>query len=423
MAGNIIITPDVFILSRTEDTNSNAYSGQQGLFKATWDHLKYLETLGITTEIARNHGLSVNGRGPGTGWWDEPTRFGNNGWSCFRWNSSSTRTWEWYMFIQNCDTQGPTSPGTPGYTIPGSGNSRGVLVAAAISISGSTTRNPWGGTTGSLGSDTKGNPVWISGSNNYKLFIFPEANGVSGVLSGARDGLSGDFSFGGNSSHRIVNLISDDDSFIYLRNNGTDEFSFGYMGLYEPFYKKDVNGVEDNTTPNFVCYWNSTATNFNPWESAADVGSLTVNPGANEQGACIMPHETDHQMRGIRTLLIPDSTQDGLHLQVTAGRRGNPTAPLHDATFSLRSPGVFGSIKSFQGPVGRFDPRMLKITKDIPQFSRITNIDPPRIVINPGENGSNLVTSFAIPWHPDAPILENRNRFGDRRRFIITSSG
>lgn len=92
MAGNIIITPDVFILSRTEDTNSNAYSGQQGLFKATWDHLKYLETLGITTEIARNHGLSVNGRGPGTGWWDEPTRFGNNGWSCFRWNSSSTRT-------------------------------------------------------------------------------------------------------------------------------------------------------------------------------------------------------------------------------------------------------------------------------------------------------------------------------------------
>lgn len=92
MAGNIILTPDIFILSRTEDTNSNAYSGQQGLFKATWDHLKHLETLGITTEIARNNGAAVNGRGPGTGWWDEPTRFGLNGWSCFRWNSNSNRS-------------------------------------------------------------------------------------------------------------------------------------------------------------------------------------------------------------------------------------------------------------------------------------------------------------------------------------------
>lgn len=329
------------------------------------------------------------------------------------------------MYIQNCDVAGPGAPGLPGYTIPGLGNSRGMCVASAITISGSQTASPWGGSTGSLGSDTKGNPVWISGSNDYKLFVFPEANGVSGVLSGARDGLTGDFSFGGNSSHRIVHLISDNDSFIYIRNNGNDEYSFGYMGLYEPFNRFNADGIEDTTTPNFVCYWNWNLANANPWETAEDVGSLTVNPGDNEQGACILPHETDSQMRGIRTLSIPDSTVDGVHLQITAGRLHNPSAPLHDATFSLRSPNIFGSVRQYQGPVGRFDPNMLKITKDIPMFSRITNVNPTRITINPGggDNESNLVTMWAIPWHPDAPILENRNRFGERRRFIITSSG
>jgi len=426
MAGNKIIVPDIFVSSRTEDTNSNAYSTFQGAFKACWDHLKYLETLGITTEIARNHGTAVNGRGPGTGWWDEPTRFGNNGWSCFRWNSNTNRSWEWYMFIQNCDTVGPTGPGLPGYSIPGAGSTRGFHVAAAITISGSVTSNPWGGTTGSLGSDAKGSPVWISGSNNHKLFVFPEANGVSGVLgdgrtSTDREGLAVDSDAGGNASHRRISFITDDDSFLYIRNNGQADYSIGYLGLYEAFNRQNAEGVEDTTTPNFVCYWDFSPSD--PWEASKDIGSLTVEPGDNEQGACILPHEQDSQMRGIRLLTIPDSTVDGVHVLKYGQRLTKPTVALHDATFSLRSAGVFEASTLYQGTVGRFDPTMLQVSKGIPNFARITNTSIPKMAINPLQNSSNLATSWIIPWHPDAPYLERRDRFGDRRRYVITSSG
>lgn len=422
MAGNKIIVPDIFVSSRTEDTT---YSNFQGAYKACWDHLKYLETLGITTEIARNHGTAINGRGPGTGWWDEPTRFGNNGWSVFRWNSSSNRSWEWYMLIQNCDTQGPAGPGNPGYTIPGLGNSRGLAVAAAITISGSVTANPWGGTTGSLGSDTKGDPVWVSASLDHKLFIFPEANGVSGVLgdgrtSTSRHGLAGDFDIGGNSAHRRVSFITDDDSFLYIRTNDEADYTIGYCGLYEPFTRKNLEGVEDTTTPNFLCYWNWTPSQ--PWETSEDVGSLTVNGGDNEQGACILPHENDSQMRGIRTLTIPDSTVDGVHQTKYGGRLADPGVPLHDATFSLRSAGVFEASTLYQGVVGRFDTTMLQIAKGIPNFARITNTSVAKMAINPIQNSTNLTTAWVIPWHPDAPFLEKRDRFGDRRRFTVTSS-
>lgn len=425
MAGDKIITPDIFVLSRTEDTNSNAYSHLQGVFKACWDHLKYLETLGITTEIARNHGTAVNARGPGTGWWDEPTRFGFNGWSCFRWNSNSNRSWEWYMFIQNCDIAGPASPGLPGYTIPGLGNARGFCVAAAITLSGSVTGNPWGGTTGSLGSDTKGSPVWVSASNDYKLFVFPEANGASGVLgdgrtSTNREGLTGDFDFGGNSSHRRVSFISDNDSFIYLRNNDEANYSFGYLGLYEPFSIKNAEGVEDNDTPKFVGYWNWTL--GVPWESSLDVGSLTVNGGDNEQGACILPHEADSQMRGIRLLTIPDPTIDDVHQMKYGGRLLNPTIPVHDATFSLRSAGVFESSPLYQGTVGRFDPSMMQIVIGAPTHARLTGLSWPKIVITPLQNDANETNSFALTWHPDAPFLEKRDRFGELRRYVVTSS-
>lgn len=425
MAGTIRITPDAFMFTRMDGGNPDFYSGIQFLFKTTWDHLKYLETLGITTEIARNTGSVVDGRGGGTGWFDQYNRFGYNAWSVFRWNSNSNRSWEWYMLIQNCDQAGPAAPGLPGYTIPGLGNSRGFCVAAAITISGNTSGNPWAGVTGSLGSDLKnGSRVWNSASNAHKIFCFPEANGVSGTLfngtnATSSNGLAGDFAQGGNSAHRRLSIVSDDDSIVWMRNNDDNNWTLGYMGLYEPFFTKNVNGVEDTTTPRFVCYWNWTFP-ITPAETSEDVGSLTVNAGDNEQGACVVMHEQDSQMRGIRTLTTPDPTSDDVHLIKTAGRLANPAAPLHDYTFSLRSPNIFGSTMLYQGAVGRFDPRLLQITNGVAAFSRIQTDTKTMIVFSPRENDSNLINSYAVRWHPDAPMLEYRDRFGERRRFVVT---
>lgn len=245
MAGDKIISPDFFVFTRIEDSNSNLYSNYQGVFKSCWDHLKYLETLGVTTEIARNDGNAVDGRGPGTGWWDEPDRFGTNGWSCFRWNSNSNRSWEWYMLIQNCDETGPAAPGDPGYSVPGTGNTRGFHLATAISISGSTTENPWGGTTGSLGSDTKGSPVWVTSSVDYKLFVFPDANGVSGVLSD------------GTVSTDREGMVLIQPLFRIIKDVGGNEFRYattnsGSSGLRRAFLPADTNSEGENS---YSVFW------------------------------------------------------------------------------------------------------------------------------------------------------------------------
>jgi hypothetical protein len=412
MAGNKYITPDVFVLSRTEDTNSNSYSTGQGIFKACWNHLKYLETLGITTELARNHGNAVNGRGPGTGWWDEATRFGNNGWSLFRWNSNTNRTWDWYMFIQNCDTGGPSSPGTPGRTATSLGNSRGFAIAGAISISGSVTSNPWGGTTGSMGSDTKGDPVWTTGSVGDKLFVFPDSNGVSGSHSTQRHNLAGDYGNLGNSDSARVHFISDNDTFVWMRQRleSVTSCGFGYLGLYEPFTRLNANGVEDTETPNFIGYtrWNNTS----PWASSQDSGGL-AGTNTNSQGACILPHENDSQMRAIRMISIGEIT-DLSNLQ----RRGGVLVPLFDANFTINS----ALPQQYKGIMGRFDPSMFQVTIDTPPFVRITNTSPTKTVWTVNDDDSNLMTGYVTPWHPDAPIFERKDRFGERRRFVVTSS-
>lgn len=425
MAGTIRITPDALFITRMDGVNPDVYSGTQFLFKLTWDHLKYLETLGITTEIARNNGTAADGRGPGTGWWDQNDRFGQSAWAVFRWNSSSTRTWEWYMLIQNCDQNGPQTPGLPGYTVPGLGNTRGFCVAAAITISGSVTGNPWNGTTGSLGSSLKnGTRVWNSASNAHKIFCFPESNGVSGALfngttATSSNGLAGDFGQGGNSSHRRASIVTDDDSFMFIRTNDDNNWTFGYMGLYESFYRKNAAGVEDTTTPPFVCYWNWSFP-ITPGETPEDVGSLTVNPGDNEQGACVVAHEADSQMRGIRTQMSVDPTTDNINLLKTGGMLANPAAPLYDWVFTLRSSNIFGSTLLQQGAIGRFDPNLVQLTNGVTSFSRVQTDEKTMLVFTPRENDSNTINSFAVRWHPDAPMMEYRDRFGDRRRFVVT---
>ena len=428
MAGDKIISPDFFVFSRTEDTNSNAYSNYQGVFKACWDHLKYLEGLGITTEIARNTGSFTNGRGGGTGWWDQADRFGQNGWACFRWNSNSNRSWEWYMLIQNCDQTGPSGPGAPGFSVPGTGNTRGFHLATAISISGSTTENPWGGTTGSLNADTKGSPVWVTSSVDYKLFIFPDANGVSGVLANGvtstdREGLVFDSATGGNAAHRRAHFISDDDTFIYLRNNEDTNWTMMYCGLFEPFTEvtKNSSGVESNL-PYFVCFKNTWSPSTYPGADPINMGSLTTNPGSNEQGAVIVPHETDSQMRGIRLLTVPDPDNWESHRTNYSGGVLNPRGVLYDFVFSLTPPDDFGTTTFYQGPIGKFDPNMLQIAAGFPSFVRINNTQYTKIVLPTDDLGINRLVQLAVPWHPNAPMMERRDRFVENRRFTVTSS-
>lgn len=126
---------------------------------------------GYTELVALNYG-SANGSvtGDGTNYWDISGDFGENAWAVFRFpsGSSNLRTVDMYALIQWADSVSfGTSPGNPGL-INAAGGADGTGMQIACMQDGS---NPWEGTTNADGSDTKGDPVWNTGSN-----VCPKSN-------------------------------------------------------------------------------------------------------------------------------------------------------------------------------------------------------------------------------------------------------
>lgn len=210
-------------------------------YRSVYDFLKVqVEPEGYVTEIA-NGGSSGSDFDPG-------------GFSVWRWNSNSNRSWDWYMLIQA--TTGSTVPASRlPVTIennPSNFQNMGFGAAVGINhISGVYSFfNPWNGTTGSLGSDSKGNPVWGTTASNpsadVHLAVFPRSN-ISGSrvgnqagagtswsersdLAGFTNGFSGQYGNG-----LMLNMWADEDSFlVVIKDDDTHDHGHMYIGPYRP---------------------------------------------------------------------------------------------------------------------------------------------------------------------------------------------
>ena len=173
MAGTVLGRLLIGISSSSGDTDENS----RNIYRSVYDFLKtQVEPAGYATEIARlgsESGVPVNGA-----------------FSVWRWNTSSLRNWEWYMLIQNSIFGGITSSAEPGQINSFDvGGVSATGIAAAVGIQHETGSydffNPWNGTTNLNGTDSKGNPVWSSGSADSSKDIhvgaLPRAN-----ISGSR---------------------------------------------------------------------------------------------------------------------------------------------------------------------------------------------------------------------------------------------
>lgn len=208
-------------------------------FKFTWDHFKYLETVGVTTEIARNNGTGATTGS--TGWWDDSNAFGSDAWAVFRWNSSSVRTWEWYVLIHAADSYaaGVAAPAL----VNGSTTVDGLAMAVAISVNTGTgvTSNPWGGiTTGALGTHLKSTPVWTTGAVGDSLYVWPRSNSLSGSHSGSRQNewlATSDVS-----TNYRASIVSDNDGFvaIFSAPDTVSDFGNNNISLVYPFTPNNV---------------------------------------------------------------------------------------------------------------------------------------------------------------------------------------
>jgi hypothetical protein len=210
----------------------------------------YLSSSNQATLIAWNSGsILPNGGNFGTGsfetktQWDGASSFGLGTHSVWRIHTSSTRNWEWYLYAQMVSSSAgairqawniPISGyGNTADNINGTSTNRGILLQAALLISGSASFNPWNGT-GVYGASQASIPRWVSGSNTRNLFVLPRSNDNGGTHVYQK---SNALTLGS----RLVNsdttlryhFIYDGDALLCMNDAG-DNGSYGvtYLGAY-----------------------------------------------------------------------------------------------------------------------------------------------------------------------------------------------
>jgi len=255
------------------------------LFTTLFNFLNTLTGSEIITRIAYNTG-SV---GSGTDYYDDPNPWGKNAWYLYRWNTSSVRTWEWYMLVQHTSQSGNfgDSPGNPGLLNASaelqSGNEGSIGIATATLITtGGQSLSPWNGTTNNNGEDSKGTPVWESGSNTDILSVLPRSNNTGGSHNTNRENMAEFYNGVTTGLSSRFHFMCDDDamvSFVSTTNNGL--YACNYWGYYQP--RNEL--TSSNFTP--MCMLINDSDAVNQLAGNENCGTTTGNATAYEGGVVI----------------------------------------------------------------------------------------------------------------------------------------
>ena len=225
------------------------------MFKVLYDFLKSHPNM---TEIARHGGSG--GTAANTGDYDSATPFLQNAWYVFRMNDatlesgaanptgySGPRTYPWYIYVQlyRQDIVGGISstPAVPSAMQAVTGNTAYTTMATQyvvpVGTIAGTSEVAWNGA-GTMGTNTKGTPVWKSTAGTptgfQGCYVSPRSNNIGGAHATNRENCSPIFST--NSAQNLpcrFNIISDDDMLIFTSSYG-DDASWGleYFGFYTP---------------------------------------------------------------------------------------------------------------------------------------------------------------------------------------------
>jgi hypothetical protein len=259
-------------LIAAHDPISNEY------WKGFCDFMTYLSGNNVVELVAWNSGTSIPAAPfESRGYWDEPNPHGSGSFALWKWLTSSTRNWEWYLYAQCVSgssgvkfthTNPITSSGmdvaslfdTP-FGFDGFGHyiftgnvrkdvrTRGILTQAAVCVSGTSSFNPWNGSLrigDANASLNAGNgPIrWTSGANDRNLSVLPRSNDYAGddVYQKANGiSLGGYNMYGSNYNGQTVtftnfryHFISDGDSLLVLTSpTASLQYSISYIGSFD----------------------------------------------------------------------------------------------------------------------------------------------------------------------------------------------
>jgi len=236
--------------------SGSQYTNPQAVFKGLYDFLKSHPNM---TEIARHGGSG--GSASNINYYDEANPFNHQAWYVFRMNDatlesgaanptgySGPRTFPWYIYVQfsrgDVGQDWNASPANPSYYEAQTGTYWnagivGVQFCIPVGTIAGTSEAPWNGG-GTLGTNTKGSPVWRTTAGTptgfQGSFVFPRSNSPGGSHSSARQNCSNIVNINGYGGPVRYSFIADDDSLVILTNVGDDAntWTMNYFGLYTP---------------------------------------------------------------------------------------------------------------------------------------------------------------------------------------------
>jgi len=224
MAGPIKGSIEHYFLGAAQTSGS-----AQTIFVNTYNFLNNnTGTLGIR-RIAYHTGAKETGMVDtrAMNFYDAAMPAGNNAWACFCFSSASV---PFYVLIQYSGNTGMgTAPGSPGL-FKGAATTTAMGFAFASRADGG---NPWNGSSGSNGFDTKGTPVWHPGTSSMALAPRSNDSNRAGAHGTNKQNLLG-FSVGSNVDYRY-SMVADYDNFVAMLDIGIDgSYQTAFLGTYTP---------------------------------------------------------------------------------------------------------------------------------------------------------------------------------------------
>lgn len=373
--------------------------------------------MGSTTSVYNVGYQFTTSPGTGMNYYDQQSPSGNNAWAVFEFTNANPSFW---ILIQFSSEEGALSVNTlgnsPGYPARCQGFSTALSypydkgpsfgISVAFYKDGST---PWNGTTLNDGTDTKIDPVWISGSvafprsnqsslgNHYSI---PTDVGSayfttsSSDLMQLREGIVGTNAYPDLGSYRnsgdsyfdsysgIMHVIVSEETLLILTDpKGIGQYSIFYFGKYSAM-------LESNNWANYVClqqynsrdgytilhrYGDATNTTYGSRFAAQSTNNTNTVTIPKIQGGA--NHPLYNQTRGVildnNNLLSGSSDSDVVYLRFPNRLFGDMTG---------RNPGVFDVFNipiacfednHYYGHLGEID--FIKLTRDLPTNSTINN--------------------------------------------------
>lgn len=252
-------------------------SGSNGSLELFSSWYNFLVTSGSTVAGVKLIACNSGSSSLGFDYPDQTNKIGNNAWACFQFTSSSN---PFYMLIHACtgtatvaapwNHEYPTS--TSNFSVSNYTQYGGVGIQFAVSNnSGSSI---WNGTSGALGSDIKGAPVWVSASNDISMYVFPRWNSFGGTNETLRQKLllfcphswiNGPDTTTGARFHMAI----DDDNVAIARdmfgptNNNLGSYNYLWFGKYNA-YKKCTDNIEFNPPAPYAMIYSDYEATRNP---------------------------------------------------------------------------------------------------------------------------------------------------------------